>query len=36
MVDELSIPLFSPVGSPITQQGLNSEQQTPVGSRLLM
>ena len=36
MVDELSISLFSHVGSPITQQGLHSEQQTQVASRLLM
>ena len=31
MVDELSIFLFSHVGSPITQHGLNSEQETLVG-----
>ena len=36
MVDELSIFLFSLVGSPITQQGLNLEQQTPVPSGLFM
>ena len=36
MVDELSISLFSHVGSPITQHVLNSEQQTPVASRLFM
>ena len=36
MVGELSISLFSLVGSPITQQGLHSEQQTPVPSRLFM
>ena len=34
MIDELSISIFSPVGSPITRQGLNSEQQTQVEGKL--
>ena len=36
MVYELFISLFLLVGSPIAQHGLNSEQQTPVESRLFM